>query len=201
MTTHIFKSKNRQYVSMKNISLILFLLFFIGFVSAQEVPTYTQGQSIPLTATCDNCSQVNLTKIENQNGIVLIGDYPMTKNGTSYNYTFIDTNTIGLYKYVTCGDLNGIVTCEDTTNRDFIIKPLSRSYGKSIFSIDLTSITNIIILIMLGLTALFLFFGKSYLFSGAIISLLGIIFLFNGINFLISAITITGGVVIAFKKE
>lgn len=200
MTTHIFKNKNRQYVSMKNISLI-FLLFFIGFVSSQEVPTYTQGQSIPLTATCDNCSQVNLTKIENQNGIVLIGDYPMTKNGTSYNYTFIDTNTIGLYKYVTCGDLNGIVTCEDTTNRDFIIKPLSKSYGKSIFSIDLTSITNMIILIMLGLTALFLFFGKSYLFSGAIISLLGIIFLFNGINFLISAITITGGVVIAFKKE
>jgi len=110
---------------MKKLLLLLMfsIVFLISLVSA-EVPTYKQGDIIQITTTCDNCTSVNLTKVTFPNGsIALLGQYPMTKNGTNYNYSFSDTNTFGTHIFVTCGDLDGELTCRDTEERKFQITP------------------------------------------------------------------------------
>lgn len=179
------------------IALLMLVLFIIIINAQASLGTFFQDEKVNLIQICDNCSFVNISNIVYPDSSIELLNIPMTKNGNIYNYTFTNTRQTGTYQYATCGDLNNIITCN---NVNFEIKPLSRSYGKSIFSIDLSSTTNIIIIIFLGLTSLLLFIGKSYLFSGALTSLLGMMLLFNGINFLISAIVITSGVVIAFKK-
>ena len=105
-------------------------LFSLNFVSA--IPTYKQGDTIQLTTVCDNCTQVNLTSVTYPNGtFALLGEFPMTKNGTNYNFSFSDTNTLGTYRYVTCGDLDGVLTCEDTVDREFIITRTGESSNSS----------------------------------------------------------------------
>lgn len=102
---------------------IMIMLIGMGLVSAQS--TYKQGDTIQLTAICDNCTNVNLTQVTYPNGtFALLGDYNMTDNGTTFFYSFSDTSTIGTYRYVTCGDLNGDITCQDTTDRSFEINPV-----------------------------------------------------------------------------
>lgn len=133
--------------------LLLFLLFsiaLIGVVSA--IPTYKQGQTIQLTTICDNCTQVNLTSVIYPNGsLALLGQFSMTKNGTNYNKTFSDISTLGTYSYVTCGDLNGVLTCEDTTDRTFEItySGIKLSEGQStLYAI----LIGLFILIFAGIT-------------------------------------------------
>ena len=85
-----------------------------SLVSAESIGTYKFGSRIQLTQVCDNCTQVNLTKVVYPNGtFALLGLFPMTKNNTNYNYSYTQTNVSGNYLYTTCGDLNGILTCED----------------------------------------------------------------------------------------
>lgn len=116
-------NKKRVYLTLLSFA---FFLFIFSFTSA-TVPTIKQNQTIQLTAVCDNCSFVNLTKVENINGIILLGQYPMTQNGTNYIYNFTNTYTLGTYKYVTCGDLNGVLTCDDSADRTFTVTPTGDS--------------------------------------------------------------------------
>ena len=100
---------------MKNIFIFLVLgLFLISFISADvSIGTIRQGSSIQLTQTCSNCTYVNLTSVLNPtNNYILLGQYSMTKNGSNFNYTFVNTTLQGNYVYTTCGDLNGINTCQ-----------------------------------------------------------------------------------------
>lgn len=136
----------------------LLLILALNVTSAQEVPTYQQGQSIQLTAVCDNCTFVNLTSVTFPNGsFALLGQFSMTKNGTNYNFTFSNTNTLGTYKYVTCGDLNGVLTCEDTISREFIITPSGTLFTNAL------SIPLFLPMVLMMLIALFFFFLTHYI--------------------------------------
>ena len=100
---------------MRKMFVFLILgLFLISFASAyQSLGTFKQGSEINLQQVCNNCSYVNLSEVTYPNSsFALLGQYEMTKNGTIYNYTFSDTNTLGTYIYTTCGDLDGITACE-----------------------------------------------------------------------------------------
>ena len=113
-------------VKMKKILLTLILgMFLISLVSSTSIGTVKQNTAIELTQTCSNCTYVNLTKILYPNNIhALLGEFSMTKNGTNFNYSFSDTNNLGNYVYSTCGDLNGIVTCQSVS---FEVTPSGRS--------------------------------------------------------------------------
>lgn len=96
---------------MKKILLILIMsLFFISLVSAEcEIETVERGTTIDLYQSCSNCTEVNLTKIiDPDNQVILLGQFEMSANGSNYNYTFSDTNSLGTYIYYSSGDLNGI---------------------------------------------------------------------------------------------
>lgn len=96
----------------KLLTFMLLGIFLISFVAAQvcdaEIPPVKLGDKIEFTQVCDNCTQVNLTKIVYPNqSFYFLGQIPMTQNGTNYNYSFSDTNTLGVWYYTTTGNLNG----------------------------------------------------------------------------------------------
>lgn len=139
---------------------ILILFSFTSLANATSLGIFPQNSSIQLVAVCDNCTQVNLTQVIYPNGtFALLGDYPMTKNGTNYNYTWISTSAIGVYHYSRCGDLNGVLTCgnlinafifEDSSINSFEITPngLEMTTAKSIGYIGFI----LILLFTFGLT-------------------------------------------------
>jgi len=109
------------------IKIFLFVIvgiFLISMISAQlpnlainnddiSIGIAKQELTMQLTQTCSNCTYVNLTKVLSPNqDFILLGQFSMTKNGTNFNYTFSNTHNLGIYYYTTCGDLNGVVTCQ-----------------------------------------------------------------------------------------
>jgi len=104
---------------MKNYLFLLFGILFISLVSAQSLGTFPQDFSVNLIQICDNCTSVNVTSVLFPNSsFALEGNNAMTQTGQVYNYTFSRTTTLGVYQYTTCGDLNGIQTCNSV---DFTI--------------------------------------------------------------------------------
>ena len=100
---------------MRKLLLLLILgIFLISFASADvSIGTVKQGDSIQLTQTCSNCTYVNLTSVlYPNNNYALLGQYEMTKTDENFNYTWTNTSALGEYIYTTCGDLNGINTCQ-----------------------------------------------------------------------------------------
>lgn len=189
---------------MKPILLTLILsLALLSLASAQNIPTFKQNTPALLSSVCDNCTNVNLTKVilPDQTNIFL--QQPMTKNSTNYFTTFNNTAQTGLYYYVTCGDLDGILTCQDTTadrgNEERTFKVVNR--GVTFTSFDLTSTLNIVIIGIGLLASIILFIIGSYLISGAILTILGLLFLFNSVSMLISIIIIVVGIVVMLIKE
>ena len=96
---------------MKKILLILVMsMFLLNLVSAENslssskecsIGLVKQGDIIELTQTCfGGCKEVNLTKIMFPNkSVLLLGKFSMTENGSNYNFTFSNTNTLGIYSY------------------------------------------------------------------------------------------------------
>ncbi len=89
---------------MKKILLILIMsIFLVSLVSAEEcsIPSVKQGDTIQLTTVCrGGCTGVNLKKVMFPNqSIALLGEFPMTANGSNYNFTFSDTDNLGTYSY------------------------------------------------------------------------------------------------------
>lgn len=136
----------------KLLLLLMFSIVLVGVVSASI--TYRQGDTIELTTVCNNCTYVNLTKAEFPNGsIILLGQFSMTKNGTNFNYTFSNTRTLGTYKYVTCGDLDGTLTCEDTDERIFEITYFGKALSTAqsiIYLISLIVLLFLFVLVLVG---------------------------------------------------
>ena len=111
---------NRNKIFIVLLSLVVSMSFVIGEDRSLPYPL-PQDSCGNLVQTCDNCTYVNITKVLAPNSsAILLGQFPMTKNGTEYNYTFCSTSSLGTYFYTTCGDLGGVLTCQ---NVDFEVTP------------------------------------------------------------------------------
>lgn len=96
---------------------ILFILFItlilFSVVSAEEsggILLGKNGDCIELPQESPSSTFAKLTKVQYPNLSVEIIDTLMTKNGTSYNYTFCNTNANGDYSYCTLTDVDSIDT-------------------------------------------------------------------------------------------
>ncbi len=121
---------------MKKILLILIMsMFLISLVSSAEecsIPSVKQGDTIQLTTVCrGGCTGVNLTKVMFPNqSIALLGEFPMTANGSNYNFTFSNTNTLGHSSYDAEGvDPNSIVVGQTCS---FLVTPSGNSGNANI---------------------------------------------------------------------
>ncbi len=144
---------------MKKILLtFIFVLFLISLASAeiQSLGTLKQNDNVNLIQTCGSCTFNNITSVLYPNSSIAISNVQMTKEGTFYNYTFSDTNTLGNYIVNGVGDLGGIDT---VWNYDFEITP-------SGFKITNNSIIYSVLLIIIFLMdILFLFIILSLSFE------------------------------------
>ena len=101
--------------------IIILTLVLIPTTSAAFLGTFAEDVCVELTQICDNCTYVNITSIRsNFTNTELVSKVAMTKDDTEYNYTFCETNNSGYYTYTTCGDLDGVTTCDPN---DFIVNP------------------------------------------------------------------------------
>lgn len=91
---------------MKKVVLIVFLLFSLLSVSAQEQQTlggvdgFPPSTDIELLQVCATCTQVNITVIKLGNGTLFPIYQMMTKNASVYNYTFVKNQTSSLGEYI-----------------------------------------------------------------------------------------------------
>jgi len=92
--------------------LLTFSILLISLVSANDLGIFRQDDCIQLYQYCDNCTYVNLTRVQYPNGTVLVVDSTMTKDDVDYNYTFCSTNSFGNYYYTVKGDKDGDVSTE-----------------------------------------------------------------------------------------
>ncbi len=180
------KKDNKNRIVLNLLSLFIFL-FFISFVSAQlpnlvggssiesSIGNIKQSDVIQLTQLCQNCSYVNLTQVIYPNNTYsLLGQFSMTKNGTNFNYTYSDTNTLGKYFYTTCGNLNGDVVCQSI---GFEVTPSGQGGNANIVFFIF------IILLLYGITFAG-FFGKNIpitILGGMALLFLGVYLVNNGI--------------------
>ena len=157
---------------MKKILLILIMsMFLISLVSSAEecsIPSVKQGDTIQLTTVCrGGCTGVNLTKVMFPNqSIALLGEFPMTANGSNYNFTFSNTNTLGHYSYDAEGvDPNSIVVGQTCS---FLVTPSGNSGNANIvffifiifllYGINLIGFLkeNVMMTVLGGMTLMFL---------------------------------------------
>ena len=141
---------------MKKILLILIMsIFLFSLVSAEcSIPTVKQGDTIQLTQSCTDCLDgVNVTKVLFPNNtFAQLGQFEMTANGSNYNLSFSNTNTLGTHVYYSEGNLSGVIIVQSCT---FEITPTGNSLDnpQSIIVIGL-------IFVLILLTWSFLYFGK-----------------------------------------
>jgi len=99
---------------MKRFYLTMLIgLLLIGIVSAEEsggVLIGKQNDCIQLPQECASCSYVTLTSIQYPNMSRSYINTAMTKQGSSYNYSFCNTADLGKYTYCGIGDVDGTDT-------------------------------------------------------------------------------------------
>lgn len=100
----------------KAVLFLLVLLFLGSFATADdtffEIPPLKQNTCGQLVQTCANCTFVNVTSVQFPNRTIQYLVKTMSKNATTYNLTFCNTNSLGAYIYDTVGDPDGIAAQE-----------------------------------------------------------------------------------------
>lgn len=89
--------------------LLVLLLIAIPFSQSQGISlgTYRQGDTVSLIQTCDDCTYVNLSSVILPNSTTLIIDDEMTQSGTTFSYSFSNTQDVGTYVINGVGDPDG----------------------------------------------------------------------------------------------
>lgn len=169
------KNKYGEYLLLfLAIAVFLFLATPMSVLAAStEIGPFKQGSRIQLIQVCDNCTFVNLTYVQHPDSTIENISRLMTKYGSYYNYSYQNTGQQGTYKYTTCGDADGVYTCQSV---DFLITPSGYN--------NYLGITIVVIVAIYGI-ALFGFFGKNEWLSiigGMGLILLGLFTLNNGID-------------------
>lgn len=90
---------------------IVFLFFISVFsVNAENFGTFSFEQPINIIQTCTTCTYVNITSITAPNSTLLVGNAPMSKYGSKFNYTLPGQSTVGQYIVCGVGNVGGHVT-------------------------------------------------------------------------------------------
>lgn len=160
------------------IAMALIILVSFQVNAEQTLGDYKQYECVILKQTCANCTFVNVTSVvaKNSSGasIQLLGNVPMTKIGTEYNYTFCSTTNLGEYTYNTLGNPDGILTTQPVS---FSITPsgYNQTTSQSLFSLGSLLVLLVITCILFVLA--FKFHNDyNYWFYGILALGLGLIF-------------------------
>jgi hypothetical protein len=114
--------------------------------------TFKQGACVDLKQTCADCTYVNIVSVMLPNSSQALGLTAMTQTGTLFTYDFCGTSLIGTYIVNMEGDVGGTST---VVAYDFKVNPTGKEFDTS-YAIT----QGVIILLIFGVTILFLIFAK-----------------------------------------
>jgi hypothetical protein len=188
----------------KNYILLIFGIILLSpFLIAQ--PIYEQGKSLNLSipciindAFCDGTAECRTTII-NPDGIIIHNNESMLQNGSLFyiSLTGQDVSVKGEYEFtVSCNQ----GSFQNSKTLYFITEKMSKKYGNTLFSFDFSEPIYLIGIGILLIISIGAFLFGIYVLSGAILALIGLIFLFSNINMLISLLLIVIGFVIILHK-
>ncbi len=83
---------------MKKIILTIILGIFLISLASASLGTFKQDDCVNIK-TILNTSTVNISTISYPNTSIVVSNKEMTKNGKTFNYSFCNTNTLGIYLY------------------------------------------------------------------------------------------------------
>jgi hypothetical protein len=129
--------------------IIIFFINIIGIANAEEsggTLIGKQNDCIQLPQECADCSYIKLTSIQYPNMSRENINTIMTKNESSFNYSFCDTSLLGNYVYCMVGDVGGTDT---VACKDFEITATGKSNPDGI----LVLVFIVFFLLLLGLLA------------------------------------------------
>lgn len=125
----------------------LLILLVLPFSSAlcelqdADIGSFNWNSCVNLWQTCPDCNYVNISEVIYPNTTAAATNLAMTKTGTSYTYSFCQTQQPGEYVYKTFGSSTANGIC--TQNVKFEITP-----GGNIFLFLILAILGLIILIL-----------------------------------------------------
>ncbi|MFP4457154.1 MAG: hypothetical protein ACLFPS_05785 [Clostridia bacterium] len=132
---------------MKRILMSLMLcLVLISFVNAESSGGILKGKQfdcIQLPQECADCSYVKITTITKPDLTQESIQASMTKDSSSFNYTYCNTEQIGNYQYCTIGDVSGTDT---VVCKDFSITPSGYNWSVGFYIVILILSIGIIVL-------------------------------------------------------
>jgi hypothetical protein len=91
----------------------------MAYAEQSTLGMFKKNTCIDLVQTCDNCTYVNFSVVS-PTSQVLLSSANGSQIGTIYNKTFCNTTLSGLYKVMTTGDIDGVIT---TMSYSFEINP------------------------------------------------------------------------------
>lgn len=97
---------------MKKIFIILIWVLLVSPINALSIPTVIQDGTVELTQFCPSCTFVNLSSVIFPDNTIQYFNEEMTKNGSTYNFSFSKTSQIGEYVYFVEGDKDGTLAGE-----------------------------------------------------------------------------------------
>lgn len=142
MNTKHYNMKTKRSVFI--IFAIFFLFIFTINISQARLGEFPQGTCVDIK-TISNSSSINISSINYPNTTTAISNQVMTKVGQTFNFTFCDTQTLGVYTY-DYFDAEGFGFVND-----FLITPIGDS-------ID-TGSSILYIIIIFAILILFIFFA------------------------------------------
>ena len=166
-------------MKIQNLSLLLLftVMFSFTLVQAIEIEPGIQGRDKLLYQTCNNCTYCNVTNVQNQENITILGETQMTTIDGSYFSTILlggNTTFLGMYSY--CYDCGNSVDSK-TGCINFRVTPSGRSGNDNIALI-------IILVVVIYAVTLIFFFGRNIplsILTGMMMSFFGVWIVRNGI--------------------
>lgn len=179
---------SNYYYSMIAIASII-LMFAIN--ASADLGSYDFNKCVEIK-TISNSTNVNISSISYPNSTKIPLNAVMTKNGKTFNYTFCKTNVEGTYIYDYFDDKG------NTYVNSFRI---TKEKGTGVFNIDFSQPIYIAIAVILIIGIAILCIYGLFVYASALTIILGFVFLYSGINVLLSGIAIMIGVILAFVKK
>jgi hypothetical protein len=85
-------------MKIKNIVLVLCMVFLIGLASA-SLGTYKIGECVNIKTILPNATTATISTISYPNSSIATSNQNMTKTAQTFNYSFCNTSTSGVYVY------------------------------------------------------------------------------------------------------
>jgi hypothetical protein len=130
--------------------LMLTVLTLSTIIVQAETNNYApvkQGGEALIKQGCGTCTYMNVS-IAYPNSSIAVSNAQMTNEGGGlWSYSFSDTNSLGRYDVITCGDINAVYQCTDSGTLWFDVT----------YSGSQLSVSNAIVYVILLISALIIF--------------------------------------------